>query len=501
MKIETQVLENHQVKLQVEATPDELAEAKQKAARAIARRIKIPGFRPGKAPYNVIERQVGEGAIIEDALEILAQELYPKALDEADIKPYGPGSLENIPAMDPPTFEFLVPLEAEVNLGDYEGVRLPYEPGEITENEVEETLTQLREQHAVISPVERSAQQGDLLRILLSGERLNPEEGQETSLINERSLPVIIEKDLEPSSEEWPFPGFSRQLIGLKAGDEITLEHTFSDESPYEILRGTEAKFMVKVEQVSERILPELNDEFTLEVSDKDTLDELRAEIRKELAENKLIEYHRDYDDQVIETIVAASEIKYPPQMVDREVDDMLHDLEHRLEHQGLNLELYLKLNKKDEQTLRDELKEDAEKRLRRSLVLFEIARAASIEVPEQEVQQETINTLASLSQSLPEEEMKKITSRDSLQNLVSNIMADLLVRKTVEYTRAIASENKSVPPEEEKTGEELEAESEDLQLVQATHEDADKPEPAADTDVKNVIDENAGEPETQPNN
>ena len=127
MKTETQNTDDHQVKILVEAEPDELENAKRKAARAIAKRVKIPGFRPGKAPYAVIEKQVGAGTILEDAIEILAQDLYPQAIEDAGIKPYGPGMLENISSVEPAKFEFLVPLQAKVNLHDYQEVRIPYE--------------------------------------------------------------------------------------------------------------------------------------------------------------------------------------------------------------------------------------------------------------------------------------------------------------------------------------------------------------------------------------
>jgi trigger factor len=170
LKIETETLDNHQVKLVVEADPDQLEIAKRKAARQIAKRIKIPGFRPGKAPYNVIERQVGEEAILDDAIEQLAQDLYPQALDEAGIKPYGPGTLEKIPSTDPPQFEFMVPLQAEVELGDYQSIRIPYEPDDVSEDEIEQTLKNIQDQQAVVEQVERSAEESDLVRIVLSGE-------------------------------------------------------------------------------------------------------------------------------------------------------------------------------------------------------------------------------------------------------------------------------------------------------------------------------------------
>jgi trigger factor len=451
LKIETETLDNHQVKLVVEADPDQLEVAKRKAARQIAKRIKIPGFRPGKAPYNVIERQVGEEAILDDAIEQLAQDLYPQALDEAGIKPYGPGTLEKIPSTDPPQFEFMVPLQAEVELGDYQSIRIPYEPDDVSEDEIEQTLKNIQDQQAVVEQVERSAEESDLVRIVLSGERLDSEEGQDPTLIRERTLPVIIEPEDADTTSEWPFPGFSRELLGTSADGEKIIEHVFSDDSPYESLRGTKARFNIKVEQVSSRTLPDLDDEFAISVSDFDTIEEFNNEVREELEASHKESYNREYDEQVIQQIIDQSSLKYPPQMVDHELEHLIADLEGRLAQQGLDLDTYLKINQQTEEELKAEMRETAEARLRRSLVIFELARKEDIQVPENEVQTETINTLDALSRSIPQDELRKLTSRDQIQNLVSNIMTDMLVHKTIEHIRAIASDNKSLAanPEE----------------------------------------------------
>ena len=137
MKIEKEVLEDQQVKFTVEVDSDQLEASKRKAAKKIARRIKVPGFRPGKAPYQVIQRQVGDEALLEESIEILVNDVYPQVIEDAEIDPYGPGNLENVLSLDPVTLEFIVPLMPEVELADYHAVRLPYDPPEITDAEVE----------------------------------------------------------------------------------------------------------------------------------------------------------------------------------------------------------------------------------------------------------------------------------------------------------------------------------------------------------------------------
>jgi trigger factor len=209
LKIEKQFQEDHQVKLRVEADPEQLEEARRRAARAIAKRTKIPGFRPGKAPFHIIERSVGPAAIFEEAVELLVDDLYPKAIDEAEIQPYGPGQLEGIPSNDPLVFEFLIPLKAEVELGDYHSISIPYEMEPIGEEDVEKILQNMRSQQAVLEPVERAAQPGDEVSLRIKGQRQDPDTEDWQELIREMPAPVVIDPDNPENQDEWPFPGFS----------------------------------------------------------------------------------------------------------------------------------------------------------------------------------------------------------------------------------------------------------------------------------------------------
>ncbi len=197
MKIDALRREDHQVLLTVEVESALLEDAKQRAARHLSKHTKIPGFRPGKAPYALVQRVVGDEAILEEAVELLVNDVYPGALDEAKIEPYGPGSLEKIKSTNPPVFEFLIPLKAEVELGDYRSIRQPYELKEVTDEDVDNVVSGLLEQQAVIEPVDRPAQEGDLVYAQLSGRRLDPPEGEDETFIKERSVPINVLKDGE----------------------------------------------------------------------------------------------------------------------------------------------------------------------------------------------------------------------------------------------------------------------------------------------------------------
>jgi trigger factor len=453
LKIETQPLEDHQVKLVVEVEPEPFEKAKRRAASRLSRRTKIPGFRPGKAPYQIVQRHIGEEVILEESLDILLKDLYPKIIEEAEIEPHGPGKLENVVSVDPLKLEFVVPLASEVELGDYRSIRFPYEPEETTEQDVEDVLQDLRHRQAMDEPVERPAQEGDHVYIRLSAERVIAEEGQDPALIADRPQSLLIASEDDDMENEWPFSGFSRELIGMSPGDEKSLTHTFPEDSDYEALKGVTAEFKVTMEEVKSRTLPELNDEFAQSVGDYAGLEELRSEIRNSLEQQNKKTYDDDYDDKILNEVVEQSTIKYPPQMLEEEIDEVLHQLEHRLESQNLDLDTYLMTREMDKDDLREEVKPVAEKRLKRSLVLLEISKEEDVDISPDEVQAETERALDILSRTMSEKDLRKLSTEQLIPNLVGNIMVDMRISKTSERLQSIAKGE--VEASEEMAGEE----------------------------------------------
>jgi trigger factor len=439
LKIESQLQEDHQVKLIVEIDPEMLEQAKQRAARQISRRTKIPGFRPGKAPYQVIQRHVGDEVLLEEGLELLISDLYPKVIEESGFHPYGPGRFDKLASVDPVTLEFTVPLMAEVELGDYRSIRFPYELPEVSEFQVEEVLQNLRQRQSVEEPVDRSIQEGDRVNIRLSGRRLDSESGSEGVLIRERPYSLIVAVAGEDTAEEWPYNGFSRDLIGMKPGDQKQLTHTFTDETEFVNLRGVEAEFEAQVEEVKSRTLPELDDKFAQSVGEYENIDALRADIRKSLETDARDVYNSEYDDQVVGAIVEQSKLKYSPQMLDDEIDEVIEQLERRLKSQNLDIETYLKTRQMDQAALHEEVRPVAESRLKRSLVLIEIAEIEDIQVEKEELQSETERTLDAMTRFMSESELKKLSSKDLLPSLVGNIMAEMRITRTLERLRSIA--------------------------------------------------------------
>lgn len=454
MKIETQTIENHQAQLTVEIDPAPLEEAKHRAALKLAKRSKIPGFRPGKAPYAMIVRHIGEATIVEEAMDILIDDIYPKVIEESGIKPYGPGTLKEIKSLDPPTFEFVVPLAATVELGDYHTIREPYELKEITSDQVEQVITNLRNNQAVIEKVDRPAQDGDQASIHLSALRLNPKEGEPPTLIRERPGQVILEADGKDTSQGLPFEGFSQHLLGLSEGESHTFNYTYPEDSPSENLRGVEAEFKVTVDQVNSRTVPEINDELAQSAGDYTTLEDLRQAIRKELAEQAQNDYNAEYDDKVLDRLVEMSKIEYPPQMLEREIEVVIERLKSRLEEQNLDINLYLKTRGMDMEALKEESRPVAISRMKKSLALFEVADKEKIEVDQDKLQDETIRTMDLYSRILPQKEFRKLTTKDGTSSLVSNIMVDLVVDKTKGFLRDVA---RGMEPEKGKATDEAE--------------------------------------------
>ncbi len=440
MKFTSENTADHQVKLAVEIEPDQLQGAKEQAARKIAARVKVPGFRPGKAPYAVIEKQVGPEAILEEAIDILVDKVYPEVIEEAKIDPYGPGKLEKIPAEDSKTFEFLVPLAPEVKLGNYRKLRIDYTAKRVTDKDIEDSLKSLLDSAAVLEPAARAAQENDMVYILLSGVRTDKaEDDPERTFVSQRRYPVIIEKADVDSKDEWPYPGFSRQLIGLSSGDEKTVTHKFGKDYEFEELRGAPVEFTVKVEEIKSRVLPALDDEFARSMGEYNTLDELRQEIRTSLEKRNQEELDADYEEKIMSNLLEESTMKYPPQMVDHEVDHVLEDLVRRLSYQGVDIDTYLKSRQMEMSALREELRPTAEDRIRRGLVIMEVANAENISVTAKDVEGQTLQTIGEIDRAFSKRDAQRLKSRESLRGLVSRIMSDEVIKRTFARLSLIA--------------------------------------------------------------
>jgi trigger factor len=313
-------------------------------------------------------------------------EVYPKALEEANLEPGASGSLEKVEDLDKnPKFVFTVPLAPRVELGDYRLIRMPYEWQEPGQEKVDESLEELRQMYAKTETVDRPIQQGDFVMIDLKGSKSKASD-DEAPLIDRPGLPVFIRKD--EKSEEFPFPGFSNELVGLSVNESKSFSHKYKKDEKDESLQGQTILYSVTIKMVRGSTLPELNDDFAKQAGPFENLLALREAVKANLATQSKAKYDDEYFAGLMEKIKAGSVIKYPPQVVDHEVEHVMEDLKSRLAGQNLDMVAYLKSREMDEEKfIAEEARPIAIKRLERSLVMDEIAKVEKIEVNQELLQ------------------------------------------------------------------------------------------------------------------
>jgi trigger factor len=444
LKIETQPRDDHQVNIVVELERTRLEGAKRRAARRISERKSIPGFRPGKAPYEVVLRSFGEGAVLEEAVDLLLDEVYPEALKESNVEPAAPGSLEKMDKLDKPeenpVFTFLVPLAPTVDLGDYRSIRMPYVWQEPGEEKLEESLNELRQMYAKTETVSRPIEEGDFVMIDLKGVKAKAEEG-EAPAFERTGFPVFIRKD--EKADEWPFSGFSKELVGLNSGDVKEFKHKFPKELEDENLKGQTVNFEVTVKMVRGTILPEMNDEFAKTVGPFESVQALRDAMKANIASQSKAEYDDKYFNDILEKIKEGATIKYAPQTIDHEVEHVVEDIKERLAGQSMDLAAYLKAREMDEEKfVAEEARPTAVKRLERSLIMDEIAKKEKIQLDKEILNQSFEQTWSELQSDQGFQKSMKGKSQASQQvmNAVAMESANrAYVRQTLDRMKAIA--------------------------------------------------------------
>ena len=388
MKIEKEIGDDHQATLKVEFSQDVLESYRRSAARKIAGRGKIPGFRPGKAPYEIILRNYGEAAINEEAVDLLVEKEYQAILKEAEINPGASGTLESVDGLEPPRLTFRVPLAPEIDLGRYHEIRLPYEWMAPAEKDVERALDDLRRMYATTETVEREAQTGDHVLLDVKSDEAGLTRSGYATLIH-----------AEPRETEWPFAGFSANLVGMKAGDIKRINHTFAADHEVAELQGKAVELDVTVKTVRSLTLPEVDDDFAKSTGLGETVAALREAVAKQVEARSKAAYDDEYFVKLIEAVKQQATIKYAPQALEHETHHVLEDLGRRLAQQGMDLPTYYKVRNTDaERFLEEEAKPVARKRLERALILEELIRREHIEIDREELDAEFNSTVNDLS-------------------------------------------------------------------------------------------------------
>jgi trigger factor len=371
-------LENNKVKLAIEVAAPDVDTALAKAYRKVVGKINLPGFRKGKVPRRILESRFGPEILHEEALELLVPGAYEAALEEADVDPIGNPEFEliQIEESKPLIFNTVIEVLPPVELGEYRGLEAEQEEVEVDDIQLDHHLYMLREQNARLVPREEGAvKKGDIVLIdfkgYVDGELFEGGEAEDYSL--------------EIGSNSF-IPGFEDQLIGVLLDEENDINVKFPDNYRKEDIAGKEAHFKVKVKQIKEKQLPELDDEFVKEVSEFDTLEEMKEDLRVKLLKNAEDNSLAKLEETLIEKITAAAKVEPPKILVDRQIDRMIGDLENYLRYQGLGLDKFLELSGKNTEEIREERREEAEKRAKANLALDAIAKKEGIVAGESEL-------------------------------------------------------------------------------------------------------------------
>jgi trigger factor len=381
MQITSTPAPNSTVVLEIELPPEDLARAVGESVRHLSQRTRVPGFRPGKAPRPLLERHLGPGAVLDDAVEHLVERSYRKALVEKDILPLTNADVEVVQAEEgkPLVFKATVQVRPEVALGDYRHFNFAPEIDTIDDAKVDQVLAELRDQNATLSAVEdRGAREGDYAVISFVGTR----DGEPFEGGSSERMPLIL-------GQERLIPGFEGNLVGLEVGGKKGFDITFPDDYPESELAGKPAHFEVELRELREKVQPELDDDFLRTLGDFADLAALRADIRARLQRNALDRARHGFADRIIDYAVANATLDLPDILVEQEVEVMHDEFRGSLARQGITEEAYLKAIEKTEADMHAEFRPAAERRVKTLLVLSKVADAEGVAVPDADVDAE----------------------------------------------------------------------------------------------------------------
>ena len=369
------------VLLEIELPPERVSRAVDEAVRHVSRRTRVPGFRPGKAPRQVLERHLGPGVVFDEAVDHLVQDAYREAIVEQDILPLTNPDVEVIQAEEGKSFIFkaTVQVRPEIALGDYQHFNFSPDIDTIDDARIDHVLGELRDQNATLAAIEdRGAKDGDYAVISFVGTR----DGEPFEGGTSERMPLIL-------GQERLIPGFEANLVGLKVGESTEFDITFPEDYPETTLAGQTAHFTVEIRELREKVQPDLDEDFIKTLGDFADVDALRADIRGRLQRNALDRARHEFADKIIEYAVTNATVELPDILVDQEVEVMHDEFRGSLARKGITAEAYLKAVEKTDGDMHAEFRPGAEKRVRTLLVLSAVADAEKVVVPDLDVDAE----------------------------------------------------------------------------------------------------------------
>jgi trigger factor len=434
-------LPDSRVRVEVEVPGKDVERAASRAARAMAKEMRMPGFRQGKAPPSLVIQRLGFAPVLEEAIRDALPEWYERALLDTGISPIGDPSIEMVATPDsegePLAFKFEVGVRPPAKLGEYKGLEVGRAENEVPDDIVDREIERVREGFARLEPVEREAADGDSLLIdfegLLDGAAF--EGGKAEDYLLGLGSGQLIE-------------GFEEQLTGAKAGEDRQVEVTFPDEYQAEHLAGKDAVFNVKVKEVREKILPDLDDDFASDASEFETLEELRADVREKVGQALDSRAEEDFRVAAIDAAVDAATVDVPAELVTARAVERWERVERQLGSRGMDPNAYLQMQGKTREEILEESKPDAERELEREAVVTAIAEAEEIEVSDEELV-EALAHSAEHERTTPEKLLERLreNGRDAM------VRDDIRARKAIEL---VAEAAQPIPLEQAEAREQI---------------------------------------------
>lgn len=420
MSVQVEKLEKSMAKLTIEVPAKELDLALDKAYKKNRNKIAMPGFRKGKAPRAMIEKMYGAEIFFEDAANILVPDAYEDAAKESGLEIVSQPEIavEQIEKGQPCIFTATVAVKPEVTLGEYKGIEVESKEAGVTDEEIEEEINKVRENNSRMITIEdRAVEDGDTVTIDFDG--YVDGEQFEGGMAEDYSLVIGSHTFID---------NFEEQLIGKNIGDDVEVNVTFPDQYQAEELRNKEALFKVKINAIKMKELPDADDEFAQEVSDFDTLDEYKEDLRKKLLENKEAALKREKEEEVVGAIIENAQMDIPDPMVNAQTQQMTQEFAQRLQSQGLSLEQYMQLTGMTPQKMLEELKPQALKRIQSRLVLEAVVAAENIEASEEDFDKE-IENMAEMY-NMEADKLRDLVGEDEKEQ----IRMDIAVQKAVDF-------------------------------------------------------------------
>ena len=420
MSVQVENLEKSMAKLTIEVAADEFEAALNKAYQKSKNKINLPGFRKGKAPRAMIEKMYGAGIFVEDAANIIIPDAYESAAKESELEIVAQPEIavEQAEKGKPFIFTATVAIKPDVTLGDYKGIEVEKKEAEVSEDEISAEIDRVRESNArMITIDDRATQDGDTVVIdfdgYVDGEQFEGGKAEDYTLVL--------------GSHSF-IDNFEDQLVGKNIGDDVEVNVTFPEQYQAEELQGKPALFKVKIKEIKVKELPELDDDFAQDVSECDTLDAYKEEVKSKLVKTKEDDIKREKEDAVIEKIIENATMEIPEQMVDAQTRQMTQEFAQRLQSQGLSLEQYMQFTGLTPQKMQEELKPQALKRIQSRLVLEAVVEAEKIEATQEDIEKE-IENMAKMYQ-MEADKLKELVGEEEKKQ----IALDMAVQKAVEF-------------------------------------------------------------------